>query len=100
MLARWLETEKPDAVICSAPLIVQSMKELGRKIPEEIGMASMSRYDNPINAGIDQNPEEIGRTAVQSLVSQLNENSYGIPASPKEILVEGRWMDGPMLPGR
>ncbi len=99
-LASWLEKQQPDAIICSAPGLLQMLQQLGRRIPEEIGLASMSRHDNPIDAGINQKAEAIGRTAVQSLVSQLNENSFGFPEAPKEILVEGCWTDGPMLPRR
>ncbi len=98
ILVGWLQKQKPDALICSAPNLFQTLKKLGYRIPEDLGLASMSRHDNPINAGIDQNPEEIGRTAIQALASQINENSYGLPATPKEILVEGKWVDGSMLP--
>jgi hypothetical protein len=57
-----------------------------------------SKHDSTINAGIDEDPEEIGRTAISFLVSQLNENRYGFPETQKEILVQGRWFDGSMLP--
>ncbi|MDF7809218.1 LacI family DNA-binding transcriptional regulator [Pontiellaceae bacterium B12219] len=97
-LRHWLEKQKPDAIICSALGIFQSLEKLGYNIPQDLGLASLSRHDNPINAGIDQIPEEIGRTAVLSLVSQLSENRYGIPDVPRQILVEGRWADGSMLP--
>jgi DNA-binding LacI/PurR family transcriptional regulator len=97
-LKQWIKKQKPDAVICTAPHLLQHLQELGVRIPHELGVASISKHDNPIDAGIDQNPEAIGRTAVITLVSQLNENSYGIPDAPKEILVEGRWVDGSMLP--
>ncbi|MEI6892687.1 MAG: LacI family DNA-binding transcriptional regulator [Pontiella sp.] len=100
MLGIWLDEQKPDAIICSARLILHTLEKLGYRIPEDLGLASMSKYDNPINAGIDQNPEEIGRTAIQTIISQINENSFGIPDSPREILVEGRWVDGSMLPDR
>jgi DNA-binding LacI/PurR family transcriptional regulator len=35
-------------------------------------MAGMTVYDIPVNAGIDQHPEAIGRIAVEMLVKQLN----------------------------
>ncbi|MDF7825458.1 LacI family DNA-binding transcriptional regulator [Pontiellaceae bacterium B12227] len=100
MLADWMKQQKPDAVICGTRHLLQSLEKTGYRIPADLGLASMSKYDNPINAGIDQNPEEIGRTAIHALVSQLNENTFGIPTTQKEILVEGRWVDGSMLPTR
>ncbi|VGO11775.1 hypothetical protein PDESU_00321 [Pontiella desulfatans] len=99
-LEKWLKQQRPDALICGAPCLLNMLKELGYRIPADLGLASMSKQDNPIDAGIDQNPVEIGRTAILTLVSQLNENSYGIPATPREILVEGRWTEGSMLPNR
>lgn len=99
-LGKWMQSQKPDAIICSAANILQTLKCLGYKVPQDIGLASMSKQDNPINAGIDQNSEEIGCAAIRTLVAQLDENRYGIPATQKEILVEGHWIDGSMLPGR
>lgn len=98
LLVSWLAEQKPDAIICGMQGLLALLEKLRFRIPADFGLASMSKYDNPINAGIDQNPEEIGRTAIRSLVSQLNENSFGIPATQKEILVEGRWIEGSMLP--
>jgi hypothetical protein len=57
-------------------------------------------HDTPINAGINQNPEEIGRAAVRMLSAQLNHNEFGMPSVRNETLIEGDWVDGPMLPDR
>lgn len=100
LLKKWIEHEQPDAIIAGTPILLELLKKLGFKIPQDIALASMSTYDNPIDAGIDQNPAEIGRVAIRSLVSQLNENKFGIPAIQKETLVEGHWTDGPMMPSR
>ncbi|MGJ8641119.1 MAG: LacI family DNA-binding transcriptional regulator [Opitutaceae bacterium] len=97
-LGNWMKSQQPDAIICTAVGILETLKKLGCKIPKDIGLVSMSKQDNPIDAGIDQNSEEIGRTAIRALVSQLDENRYGFPRTPKEILVEGHWTDGSMLP--
>ncbi len=96
----WIQTHSPDAIIVEGLDVLQPLMDLGYNIPSDFGLASVSRYDNPINAGIDQNPEEIGGTAILALASQINENSYGIPERQKEILIEGRWVDGSMLPPR
>lgn len=98
--ARWVNSQKPDAIICSAANILKSLKKMGYNVPQDIGLASLSKQDNPIDAGIDQNSMEIGRTAVRTLIAQLDENRYGIPDTPKEVLVEGHWTDGSMLPGK
>ena len=56
--------------------------------------------DVPVDAGIDQHSEAIGRIAVETLVSQINLNERGEPADPYRVLVEGRWRDGKSLPRR
>ena len=45
-------------------------------------------------AGIDQNDELIGRTAVDFVVGMIHRNERGIPQAPLRILVEGKWVDG------
>jgi len=99
-LGKWMQSQRPDAIVCSAANILQTLKYLGYKVPQDVGLASISKQDNPINAGIDQNSEEIGRAAIRTLVSQLDENRYGIRESQKEILVKGNWTDGSMLPDK
>ena len=42
--------------------------------------------------------EAIGRTAVETLLKQMNVNERGEPRYPSRILVEGRWQDGKSLP--
>jgi DNA-binding LacI/PurR family transcriptional regulator len=100
MLERWVQKEQPDVIIAGIPLLLEMLTSLGYKIPEDLALAALSTYDNPINAGIDQNPREIGRVAIRSLVSQINKNNFGIPTIKSEILIEGHWVDGSMLPDR
>lgn len=100
MLKNWIAETGPDAVIVERPGIFKMLKELRIKVPGEIGLITCSIHDTPINAGIDQNPEEIGRAAVRLLASLLNKNEVGIPSIRNEVLIEGRWVDGSMLPDR
>ncbi len=97
---QWLKNHKPDAIYTDCAQIPQFLTELNIKVPQDIALATTSIHDTPIDVGIDQNPEEIGRTAVRTLVSLINGQDYGIPAIRNEILVEGNWVDGSMLPAR
>jgi DNA-binding LacI/PurR family transcriptional regulator len=56
--------------------------------------------DGNADAGIYQNSDEIGKTAVQLLISLIHLNERGIPAIPREVLIKGRWVDGSTLPAR
>ncbi|MDF7823642.1 LacI family DNA-binding transcriptional regulator [Pontiellaceae bacterium B12227] len=99
-LERWLEKEKPDAIITANVILPSLLEELGYSVPGDIGIATTSITDTPINAGIDQNPEEIGRATVRALVALVNEHHFGIPEIRNQTLVEGVWVDGSMLPDR
>jgi DNA-binding LacI/PurR family transcriptional regulator len=99
-LASWMKKCRPDAIFTRNKMLPNLLTSLGFRIPEDVGLASTSIFDTPIDAGIDQNSEEIGRTAVLSVVSQINNSSRGIPSICNETLVEGRWIDGSMMPDR
>ena len=56
--------------------------------------------DCDVDAGIDQNPEEIGRVAAETLISLISHNHWGVPRFQRDILVEVCWQDGPCVPDR
>jgi DNA-binding LacI/PurR family transcriptional regulator len=99
-IEQWICTTQPDAILTERPFMPQLLQELGYNVPGDIGLATLSIHDTPIDAGINQNPEEIGRAAVRTVVSLLNEQNFGIPDIHKETLIDGQWIDGPMLPPR
>ncbi len=100
MLDQWIKKEKPDAILTDFPNLPERLKALGCRIPQDIGLATTSIHDTPIDTGIDQNPKEIGRMGFITLVSMMNDYEYGIPDIQHEILVGGTWVDGNMLPVR
>lgn len=97
-LQQWLEKHRPDAVLTTDPRVPGLIRELGYRIPEDIAVAGTSISDIPVDAGINQNGEMIGRIAVETLVSQINLNERGQPMAPCRILVESSWQDGQSLP--
>ena len=99
ILGQWLKKHRPDAVLTTEITVPDLIRELGYRIPEDIAVAGSSR-DIPVDAGINQNPEDIGRIAVEMLVSLIKINACGEPASPCRILVESCWQDGKSLPPR
>ncbi|WP_309007540.1 LacI family DNA-binding transcriptional regulator [Pelagicoccus sp. SDUM812005] len=99
-LAVWVSNTKPDAIITDRDDLPRMLADLGYRIPEDIALATTSVHDTPIDAGIDQNPKEIGRTAIRTLVGLIGEQNFGIPQNRTEILIEGTWVDGSMLPSR
>lgn len=100
LLDQWMEEYKPDAILTDSFHLLTLLKELGYRVPEDIGLATTSMHDTPIDAGINQNPEEVGRAAIRMLVSLLNEHHFGVPPIRNAMHVEGHWVDGTMLPPR
>lgn len=94
----WLKKEKPDAILTEVGCLAQMIAVAGYRVPEDIGLATTTLLDTPIDAGIDQNPKEIGRTAMLAVISLINDNDCGIPQICRDLLVEGRWVNGKTLP--
>jgi LacI family transcriptional regulator len=99
-LVSWLERWKPDAILTEQAAVLPLLKKAGRRVPKDVGVAGLNVLDLPYDAGIYQNPEEIGRVATLVAISLLNDNDRGIPAIQREILVKGKWVDGASLPQR
>lgn len=98
-LSRWLKQNRPDALLTTLPDVPALLHQLKYRIPADIAVAGTA-VDVPVDAGIDQHSEAIGRIAVETLVSQVNLNERGEPADPFRVLVESRWRDGKSLPRR
>jgi LacI family transcriptional regulator len=99
-LASWLEKNEPEAILTDIASLREMLDKVGWPVPAKVGLAAMSVLDGNADAGIYQNSEEIGRAAVQLLISLIHHNERGIPAISREVLVEGRWQDGSTLPPR
>jgi LacI family transcriptional regulator len=93
-----LQKTKPDAIFTDCPGLRRVLASCGYQVPKDIGLAATSVLDGGASAGIDQNSKEIGKAAVQLLISLINHNERGIPDVCRELLIEGRWVDGNTLP--
>lgn len=94
----WLKENQPDAIITDNSETLEMLQNLGYSIPRDVGLATTSVHDTTIDTGIDQSPYEIGRAAVRMLTALIAEKSFGQPEQCNETLIEGKWIDGPMLP--
>jgi LacI family transcriptional regulator len=99
-LKKWIEKHQPDAIFTPDANLADLLKEIGCKVPGDIGLAVTSILDAKADAGIDQHPEEIGRVGFLMLNSLINDRSRGIPEIFRQILVEGSWVDGKSLPAK
>lgn len=95
---KWLHRYKPDVLISNTQECMITAREMGLRVPEDIGYACLHRlHDTDPWAGIHRFPERIGAAAVDVLVGQLQNNELGLPAFPKTVSIEGKWQDGPSV---
>jgi LacI family transcriptional regulator len=99
-LRAWIEKEKPDAILSNLSELPAMVRQAGYDIPGDIGFAALSVHDGNADAGIDQKPFEIGKAACELVVSLILYGGWGYPEAPREVLIEGAWVDGSMLPAR
>jgi DNA-binding LacI/PurR family transcriptional regulator len=99
-LQKWLVQHRPDAILSAVVDVPNMIRKLGYRIPQDVAVAGTTILDVPVDAGINQNPETIGRIAVQMLVSQINLSERGVPLVPCRTLVESSWQDGKSMPDR
>jgi DNA-binding LacI/PurR family transcriptional regulator len=100
LLAAWLKKHKPDALLTDVSELRDLLRTISYSVPKDVGLAALSVLDGNADAGIDQNSEEIGKVAIQLLISLINHNECGIPKICREVLVEGAWVNGSSLPVR
>lgn len=96
----WLKQHRPDAILTAALETPQMLKTAGYRVPDDIGLAATSLLDIDADAGIDQQPEEIGRVGLQMLTALIRSNDQGEPPIFRETLIEGSWVEGSTLPRR
>lgn len=93
---RWLKKFRPDAILIEHGEFFLQLKPLG--FERDFGLATTALPDVPLDSGINQNPEEIGRVAVLALLSQIRDNARGVPQTSRLTLIEGTWVEGKSLP--
>ncbi len=71
------------------------LAENGAACPRDIGLVSLDVTSATASwAGIDQNSDEIGRAAVDMVLSKVRAGERGIPKVRRSLLVHCQWRDG------
>jgi DNA-binding LacI/PurR family transcriptional regulator len=97
-LLAWIKKHRVEAIFTNRGELMSVLAKLGVKVPDDVAVAVTSVLDTHADAGINQEPEEIGRVGFLMLNSLINDGSRGIPKIFRQILVEGSWVDGSSLP--
>jgi DNA-binding LacI/PurR family transcriptional regulator len=91
----WFREHEPDVVIGLEDDFVAWLRQLGRRVPDDVGYARLSRPATGRSpAGIHQFPEEIGAAAIELVTSQIFSGHRGRPTTARALLIEGEWRDG------
>lgn len=98
LIAAWIKKNRPDAILTDIANLKSIIEKTGYRIPEEIALACTSVLDGDSDTGIDQNSEKMGQTAASFLIDLLTKQERGIPTDCQEILIQGKWVDGSMVP--
>jgi len=98
---QWLERYRPDVVIAKAAYVRPLMKQFGLEIPRDIAFANLFlEKGDGREAGVRQNHDVVGATAVEILTGQLQHHRFGVPVTPLKTYVDGTWFDGATCPPR
>jgi LacI family transcriptional regulator len=96
--ARWFRQHRPEVVIGLRRELIAWLKRLGKQVPADVGFVHLDRSTEPgDHAGIDQKPREIGAAAVDLVLNRLLTNERGLQPAPRQLQVEGVWVDGPTV---
>lgn len=97
LLDSWIKTWKPQVVVSAFSNIYRLLKELGYRIPEDIGYVSLSTKLKTEISGIDQQSESIAQTGVRLLDQLICNREQGVPPHQQIIETNGRWNAGKTL---
>jgi LacI family transcriptional regulator len=95
-LKDWLKKYQPDVLVGTSYLWAD---EVRRDFNRELAIVLLDRSKEHRGfAGVDQRPDLVGAGGIDLVIQSLMTNAYGVPKSPKTVLIEGVWVDGASLP--
>ncbi len=98
---KWFGAQKPDAVIGHEEIVLEWLKKMGVRVPDDVGFVHLNcANQSGAFAGIYQNGPAIGAVAVDFLIGMIHRNERGLPVLPHSLLVEGTWVPGKTVRAR
>jgi DNA-binding LacI/PurR family transcriptional regulator len=96
--AEWYRRHEPDVVLSQEPHCLDYLGQLGLRVPDDVGFVHLALTEADEGfAGINQNSRLVGAGAIDLIDAQLRRNERGLPATPKTVLILGRWIAGPTV---
>jgi LacI family transcriptional regulator len=91
---QWFRQHRPDAVSTCFLEVPATLRKLGARVPDEVGVALNWLPTGSTATGIQQDFQAHGAAAFDLVEGQLRRHELGVPAQPKTVLVRGRWVEG------
>jgi LacI family transcriptional regulator len=96
--AEWFEHHRPEVILGYDPVIVEWLKRLRMRVPDDVGFVHLWNPDRSGKyAGLYHDPPAIGAAAVDFVVGMIHRNERGLPEAPQTLLLEATWQDGATL---
>lgn len=93
-VARRIKVNRPDAVVVSDHATIETFRAMNVGGAVELPTFNLHWLPSaPEIGGVDQSYDMVAANAVDLVVSQLNSNETGAPASPRMLLFPGRWVE-------
>ncbi len=93
--AQWVRRHRPDVILTVHVEIREWLAALGYDVPGDIGLVHLDKtVDSEDWAGMQQNSELIGRSAMDMIIGQLHRNESGVPSFQKCMLINSIWSPG------
>ena len=93
--ARWIDRERPDAIVSNLLHTHTWLEELGIRTPGDILFAALGKDSSrpcPY-PGVDQRSEMVGRFAFGLVAHRIYRNEFGLPAVPLTMMVPAVWSE-------
>ncbi len=98
---KWFRAHRPEVIITSnGSGLDEILRSEGLRCPEDIGLVSLGTSDRRANetdqifSGADENTEATGVAAMDLLVTLMHRNERGVPATPRTVLIDSKWVPG------
>lgn len=91
----WFRRARPDVIIGHRSDVIGWLNEKGMQVPQDVGFFSLNLHHTPDQtAGLNLLPDQLGKVAIEVLVSCLHRQEKGVPRIPYTTSLQALWVDG------
>ncbi len=99
ILKAWMEKYRPEAVVGFNQIVSFYLREIGKKIPDDVAFVSLHREAISVGeAGMQYTTSSMISAAIEYLDQQIRHRYRGVPEDPRTVLIHQKWIAGPTLP--